>query len=153
MCAFLLLSIALALMLQYAFQTNGALFLVMDFVNGGELFGHLKREGQFSESDARLWSAEILLALEYLHTMGAHALLQPLFFSLMIRPGILRIRADRSELHRILPIFLSLASVQLASPGIIHFVPDGQLPHPFITNAHQKHNSFSRRHNIPRPQA
>ncbi len=56
--------------MQYAFQTNGALFLVMDFVNGGELFGHLKREGKFSESDARLWAAEILLALEYLHTMG-----------------------------------------------------------------------------------
>ncbi len=56
--------------LHYAFQTGTALCLVMDFVNGGELFTYLKKEGYFQEPDARIWSAEILLALEYLHSMG-----------------------------------------------------------------------------------
>lgn len=55
--------------LHYAFQTGSALCLVMDFVNGGELFTYLKKERYFHEEDARIWSAEILLALEYLHSM------------------------------------------------------------------------------------
>ena len=42
----------------------------MDFVNGGELFFHLKRSKQFSVDRARFYAAEILLALEYLHSQG-----------------------------------------------------------------------------------
>jgi serine/threonine protein kinase len=56
--------------LHYAFQTGPALCLVMDFINGGELFMHLRKHRSFSESDARIWAAQILLALEYLHSMG-----------------------------------------------------------------------------------
>ncbi|EKX38178.1 hypothetical protein GUITHDRAFT_158530 [Guillardia theta CCMP2712] len=56
--------------LYYAFQTGSSLCLVMDFINGGELFIHLKKQKFFSERDARIWAAEILLALEYLHSMG-----------------------------------------------------------------------------------
>jgi serine/threonine protein kinase len=39
--------------LHYAFQTGPALCLVMDFINGGELFSHLRRHRSFSEPDAR----------------------------------------------------------------------------------------------------
>ena len=56
--------------LHYAFQTGPALCLVMDFINGGELFMHLRKHRFFGEPDARIWAAEILLALEYLHSMG-----------------------------------------------------------------------------------
>lgn len=56
--------------LRYAFQTKTKLYLVMDFVNGGELFFHLKRSKQFSVDRARFYAAEILLALEYLHSQG-----------------------------------------------------------------------------------
>jgi len=56
--------------LHYAFQTGPALCLVMDFINGGELFMHLRKHRFFSEADARIWAAEILLALEYLHSMS-----------------------------------------------------------------------------------
>lgn len=55
--------------LHYAFQTGKALCLVMDFINGGELFMHLKQQRYFCEADAKIWAAEILLALEYLHSM------------------------------------------------------------------------------------
>lgn len=53
--------------LAYAFQTPEKLYLVMDFCGGGELFYWLKRDRRFSESRAKLFAAEILLALEALH--------------------------------------------------------------------------------------
>lgn len=36
---------------------------------GGELFTYLRHHHTFFEDDARVWGAEILLALEYLHSM------------------------------------------------------------------------------------
>ena len=55
--------------LHYAFQTGPALCLVMDFINGGELFSHIAKAKRFSEDRARFYTAEIILALEYLHEM------------------------------------------------------------------------------------
>lgn len=43
--------------------------MVMDFVNGGELFNHLKREGKFAEARVRQYAAEITLALGHLHEL------------------------------------------------------------------------------------
>ena len=42
----------------------------MEYVNGGELFFHLQRDRLFSEERTRFYGAEILLALDYLHTRG-----------------------------------------------------------------------------------
>jgi serine/threonine protein kinase len=56
--------------LHFAFQTPSKLYFVMDFLNGGELFYHLKREGRFTESRTVFYSAEILLALDCLHKNG-----------------------------------------------------------------------------------
>jgi serine/threonine protein kinase len=53
--------------LRYAFQTNKKLYLILDFHPGGELFYHLSRRGRFREHQARVYAAEITLALEYLH--------------------------------------------------------------------------------------
>eukprot|EP00708_Paratrimastix_pyriformis_P002252 GAFH01000994.1.p1 GENE.GAFH01000994.1~~GAFH01000994.1.p1 ORF type:complete len:518 (-),score=151.53 GAFH01000994.1:570-2123(-) len=53
--------------LKYSFQTESTLYLVLDYVNGGELFFHLKNEQRFSESRCVLYGAEIVLALEHLH--------------------------------------------------------------------------------------
>ena len=39
----------------------------MEFVNGGELFFHLKREKRFAENRAKFYAAELLLALEHVH--------------------------------------------------------------------------------------
>jgi len=35
--------------LDFAFQTPDKLYMILDFINGGELFFHLKKEGRFSE--------------------------------------------------------------------------------------------------------
>ena len=56
--------------LHYAFQTPEKLYFVIDFLNGGELFYHLRREQRFSEDRTRFYAAEILLALECLHKNG-----------------------------------------------------------------------------------
>jgi serine/threonine protein kinase len=56
--------------LKYAFQTPSKLFMVMDFVGGGDFFSLLSREGSVSEERARLYMAELLLALEHLHGQG-----------------------------------------------------------------------------------
>lgn len=56
--------------LHYAFQTPKKLYFVMDFLNGGELFQHLKREVRFSEERTRFYIAEVILAIEFLHDNG-----------------------------------------------------------------------------------
>ncbi len=56
--------------LHYAFQSDAKLHLVMDYVNGGELFTHLNKRQHFSEQDAKIYIAELALALGQLHTVG-----------------------------------------------------------------------------------
>ncbi|MGH0157208.1 UNVERIFIED_CONTAM: hypothetical protein FKN15_078276, partial [Acipenser sinensis] len=56
--------------LHYAFQTDTKLHLILDYVNGGELFTHLSQRERFSESEVGLYSGEIVLALEHLHKLG-----------------------------------------------------------------------------------
>ena len=56
--------------LHYAFQTPERLYFVIDFLNGGELFFHLRKETKFNEHRARFYAAEIILALECLHGNG-----------------------------------------------------------------------------------
>ena len=53
--------------LKFSFQTPTDLYLVTDFMSGGELFWHLQKEGRFSEERARFYIAELVLALEHLH--------------------------------------------------------------------------------------
>lgn len=53
--------------LKFSFQTPEKLYLVLAFVNGGELFYHLQQETRFDENRARFYIAELLTALECLH--------------------------------------------------------------------------------------
>lgn len=56
--------------LRYAFQTSDKLYMVMDYMRGGELFFHLRNERKFSEDRAKFYIAEILLAFKSLHNAG-----------------------------------------------------------------------------------
>ena len=54
--------------LFYAFQDHEKLYLILEYAQGGELFTHLAMERMFSEETAAFYMAEIVLALEHLHT-------------------------------------------------------------------------------------
>ncbi|XP_015125909.1 ribosomal protein S6 kinase alpha-5 isoform X1 [Diachasma alloeum] len=56
--------------LHYAFQTDAKLHLILDYVNGGELFTHLYQREHFTEDEVRIYIGEIIIALEHLHTLG-----------------------------------------------------------------------------------
>jgi len=45
-------------------------YMVMEFVPGGDFFTLLSRSGAVSEERAVLYIAELVLALEYLHSQG-----------------------------------------------------------------------------------
>ncbi|KND04928.1 AGC/AKT protein kinase [Spizellomyces punctatus DAOM BR117] len=53
--------------LKFSFQTPEKLYLVLDYMNGGELFYHLQKETAFSEERAKFYTCELVLALEHLH--------------------------------------------------------------------------------------
>ncbi|XP_078473147.1 ribosomal protein S6 kinase alpha-5-like isoform X1 [Lampetra planeri] len=56
--------------LHYAFQTDTKLHLILDYVNGGEMFTHLYQREHFTEDEVRVYIGEIVLALEHLHKLG-----------------------------------------------------------------------------------
>uniref|UniRef100_A0A672KZQ8 non-specific serine/threonine protein kinase n=1 Tax=Sinocyclocheilus grahami TaxID=75366 RepID=A0A672KZQ8_SINGR len=56
--------------LHYAFQTEGKLYLILDFLRGGDVFTRLSKEVMFTEEDVKFYLAELALALDHLHTLG-----------------------------------------------------------------------------------
>ena len=56
--------------LCFAFQTPSKFYLGLEYAPGGELFYHMDRLGVIQIDDARLYTAEIGLALSYLHSLG-----------------------------------------------------------------------------------
>lgn len=56
--------------LYATFQDDRHLYMVMEYVPGGELFSHMRYIAKFTISQARFYIAEILMALEVLHDHG-----------------------------------------------------------------------------------
>ncbi|KAK0093679.1 hypothetical protein PV326_012928 [Microctonus aethiopoides] len=56
--------------LHYAFQTEGKLYLILDFLRGGDLFSRLSKEVMFTEEDVKFYLAELALALDHIHQLG-----------------------------------------------------------------------------------
>jgi serine/threonine protein kinase len=49
--------------LKYSFRTDERLCFVMQYVNGGDLYFHLRNDKIFSEERTRFYGAEIISAL------------------------------------------------------------------------------------------
>jgi serum/glucocorticoid-regulated kinase 2 len=56
--------------MKYAFQAETKLYLVLDYVNGGDMFGHLQLVKHFKVDQVRLYAAEMVLAFEHLHSLN-----------------------------------------------------------------------------------
>lgn len=55
--------------LAYSFKDNANLFLVLEFVNGGELFTYLIENGALREEQVRFYISQVVLAIEYMHSL------------------------------------------------------------------------------------
>jgi len=53
--------------IKFAFQDKDNLYIITDFMQGGELFFHLHKEKRFKDEKAKFYIIEIILAIEYLH--------------------------------------------------------------------------------------
>jgi len=56
--------------LKYAFQARNKVYLIMEYLAGGELFMQLQKERMLMEDTAIFYLSQILLALEHLHLHG-----------------------------------------------------------------------------------
>ena len=53
--------------IKFAFQDNAKLYIITEFMQGGEMFFHLHKEKRFSNEKTRFYVIEIILAIEFLH--------------------------------------------------------------------------------------
>uniref|UniRef100_A0A1A9X0J1 non-specific serine/threonine protein kinase n=1 Tax=Glossina brevipalpis TaxID=37001 RepID=A0A1A9X0J1_9MUSC len=56
--------------LQYAFQDKDYLYLIMEYLPGGDLLSLMSRHGSFDEDLTRFYLAEMTMAIHALHEMG-----------------------------------------------------------------------------------
>lgn len=53
--------------ISYTFETEEKYYFIMEYLSGGRLFYHLNIEQKFSEDKVKVYAAQIVLALSYLH--------------------------------------------------------------------------------------
>ncbi|KAH7293915.1 hypothetical protein KP509_28G047800 [Ceratopteris richardii] len=50
-------------------QDDKYVYLILEYVSGGDFFSHLRARGKLDETTARFYAAQIVLSFEYLHSM------------------------------------------------------------------------------------
>ena len=53
--------------IKFAFQDSVKLYIITEFMQGGEMFFHLHKEKRFSNDKTKFYIVEIILAIEFLH--------------------------------------------------------------------------------------
>ena len=56
--------------LVWSHKDSHCLYMLFPYICGGELFSHLRQSGKFISSTAQFYAAEIVSALEYLHSLS-----------------------------------------------------------------------------------
>jgi len=57
--------------IKFAFQDETNLYMVSEFMQGGELFFHLRKEKYFSEEYVKFYAMELVLAISHIHEKNA----------------------------------------------------------------------------------
>lgn len=52
------------------FHDDTKLYIVMEYVEGGEMFSHLQNAGQFTNNQSAVYAAEIVLIFDHLHSLN-----------------------------------------------------------------------------------
>ncbi|KDO25824.1 AGC/PKA protein kinase [Saprolegnia parasitica CBS 223.65] len=52
-----------------SFQDEKRLYLILEYVPGGELFSYLRRQGKLSDEASRYYTSQLVLAIGYLHSL------------------------------------------------------------------------------------
>jgi calcium-dependent protein kinase len=74
------------LKLMEIFEDDKWFFMVMEYMQGGELFEKIVQRGRYSERDAASIFKQIVSGVEYLHNKGiAHRYQAPLFFQASLK--------------------------------------------------------------------
>ena len=58
------------LSLSFFFQTKGRIYFITPFIKGGDLYHKLKKDKFLKEDLVKFYSAQIIIALQYLHDLG-----------------------------------------------------------------------------------
>ena len=58
--------------LYYAFQDEKHLYYIINFAEGGELYTLLQHKGVFCKRMVQMYTAELVLTLQYMHTRNIH---------------------------------------------------------------------------------
>ena len=56
--------------LKFAFQAGNNVYLILEYLAGGELFMQLQKERMLMEDNAIFYLSQVLLAIEHLHKLG-----------------------------------------------------------------------------------
>jgi len=56
--------------MHYSFQTPDNLYMILDYCPGSDLAYHLNKKQIFDEEEAKFFIAEIILAIEYIHSLN-----------------------------------------------------------------------------------
>ncbi|XP_055376245.1 cAMP-dependent protein kinase catalytic subunit 3 [Condylostylus longicornis] len=56
--------------LLWSTKDDCCLYMLFEYVSGGELFSYLRNSGRFNSQTANFYASEIVLALEYLHSLS-----------------------------------------------------------------------------------
>ena len=87
--------------LYYSFQDEKNLYLVMDYIPGGDLMALLIKKGFFEESFAKFYIAELVLAIESVHALRLVFLLfdcsQNFYFALVRLLTPLKLHSQRHQ--------------------------------------------------------
>lgn len=55
--------------LIFSFKDFSNLYMVLDFISGGDMFTHLRKMGRFNEAHSKFYAAQIVLSFEYLQNL------------------------------------------------------------------------------------